>query len=277
MPQFRPDEPARLEAGLLLDGFGLEILAHRQLAHLLVGDEQHLVDGLRGGQQNPAGPVVLDDALGPQFGFGFRVEVPATQVVKTPTPHDDVLHRQLEVFDDGDRLVERLLGEGRAGHLHGVGRGNRRRKHRNGPLVDFLADFVRGRGLDVHQGADVAVLEHRNVDHGCGVDAVGGKLHFVLADFLLLSLAFGGNPVGLHFGLLLVKRALSLGQSVLREQERRDLLAFDFLFDGLGDGRGQRAHPIGGLERLGHQARHRLHVFLAVHVHADRLHIVFLL
>ena len=145
--------------------------------------------------------------------------------------------------------------------------------HRDACAVHLLADGVGGAGLDVHQRADVAVLEDGNIHHRVGVDAVGGKLDLVLADLLLLGLAILADPVGLDGRLLLVDRPFALGQRVLGEQQRGDLLALDLLLDGRGDGGGQGPHAFGRLERLAHQPRHGLHVFLGVDVHLFGFHV----
>ena len=72
------------------------------------------------------------------------------------------------------------------------------------------------------------------------MDAVGRNLDFILTEFLLPGLALGADPVRLDSRLLLVDRPLTFRQGMLREQERCDLLARNFLlyricYGGLSD------------------------------------------
>ncbi len=108
LAQLGPHEPARLEAGLLFDGLGLDRLAHRHLADLFVGDEEDFIERHGRGQQNGPGAVVLDDALGAQVVSGLRIEIPAAHVVEPTPARDDGLHRQFHVLDDRDPFDLRL-------------------------------------------------------------------------------------------------------------------------------------------------------------------------
>ncbi len=94
-----------------------------------------------------------------------------------------------------------------------------------------------------------------------------GNSIFILSEFLLPSFALVAYPVSLDLGLLLVDRPLAFGQVVLSQEQRGDLLALYLLLNRVGDGCGKGAHALGGLQGLAHQAGHRVHVFLAVHVH----------
>nr|DAE19816.1 MAG TPA: hypothetical protein [Myoviridae sp. ct7eg16] len=277
LADFGPHQPAGLEAGLLIDGLRLQVFAHRHLSDLFIRDDDDLVQRHGGGQQNAAGAVVLDDTLLAQLELGLGIEVPAAHVVEPAAAHDDVLHRQLQVLDDRDGFVQRLFGEQVAGDLDGVGRRDGRGEHRDGAAVHLLADGVGGAGLDIHQRADVAVLEDGHVHHRIGVDAISWELDFVLAHLLLLGVAVLADPVGLDGRFLLVNRTFALGQRVLGEQQRGDLLALDLLFDGRGNGGGKRPHAFGRLESLAHEPRHGFHVLLGVDLQLIGFHVRWLL
>ena len=109
------------------------------------------------------------------------------------------------------------------------------------------------------------------------MDAVGGELDLVLAHLLLLGVAVLADPVSFDGRFLLVNRTFALGQRVLGEQQRGNLLALDLLFDGRGDGGGKRPHAFGRLESLAHEPRHGFHVFLGMDLQLIGFHVRWLL
>jgi len=61
-------------------------------------------------QETTRARIFCQNQIGRLEGL-LGIEVPAAHVVEPAAAHDDVLHRQLQVLDDRDGLVQGLLGE----------------------------------------------------------------------------------------------------------------------------------------------------------------------